>query len=457
VEPDETLLLHLTNATNAIITRVDGIGTILSDDAHQPPVVLNPIPDQANIYGGPFLFTFASNTFGAGNAGLVLLYDCTNLPPGIALNNLTRTFSGTFSNAGTYSLTVTVRDNLEPSFGTNDTFTVVVERATLTVAADDKSREYGIANPSLTGMLFGVTNGDNITASFTCAATPASAPGNYPIVPQLADPNNRLSNYVVTASNGMLSVTCSTNTSPVYQELHAFTTGSDGHNPRSGVILGSDGVLYGTTVYGGAVDLYAGTVFSVNTDGSGYRKLHSFGFTDGSVIRSGLLEGSDGRLYGTASETSGYTGGALFRLNKDGTGFTVLHDFSTADGIELYGTLIRGSDGLLYGTANNGGAHFNGCIFRIAENGSGFSVIYNFPVSPASAARPDDGVIQASDGMLYGVTPFGGSNQVGTILPPERQRNWLHHIETFHRWNQRTIHSARCSGGGHGRRALRHD
>ncbi len=95
---------------------------------------------------------------------------------------------------GNYSLTLT-----------DGTLTVAV--AGLTVSANNASRGFGAANPLFTGSVTGVVNGDNITATYASAATPASAVGTYAIVPTLLDPGNKLGNYSITANNGTLTIT----------------------------------------------------------------------------------------------------------------------------------------------------------------------------------------------------------------------------------------------------------
>src|SRR5205814_2818296 len=85
--------------------------------------------------------------------------------------------------------------------------TLSVTPALLTVTADNLSRAYGGANPTLTGTLTGVVNSDDITASYSTTADPFSSAGNYDIVPSLNDPDSKLGNYSLTANNGTLAVT----------------------------------------------------------------------------------------------------------------------------------------------------------------------------------------------------------------------------------------------------------
>jgi hypothetical protein len=81
-----------------------------------------------------------------------------------------------------------------------------VSPAPLSVAAADNSRLYGDPNPAFTGALFGLKNGDNITASFSSTADATSPVGTYSIVPTLADPTGKLANYVVSSTNGTLTI-----------------------------------------------------------------------------------------------------------------------------------------------------------------------------------------------------------------------------------------------------------
>jgi hypothetical protein len=114
------------------------------------------------------------------------------------------------SAAGTYPITATLVDdgnkagNYAVSLGEG---TLTVSKASLSVTAADASRKYGEGNPTLTGSLLGVVNGDAITATYSTAATQASGIGTYDITPQLADPDKKLGNYEVTSGKGTLTIT----------------------------------------------------------------------------------------------------------------------------------------------------------------------------------------------------------------------------------------------------------
>jgi len=197
-----------------------------------------------------------------------------------------------------------------------------------------------------------------------------------------------------------------------YRILRHFGPGTstDGSSPAAPLLEGSDGVLYGTTVTGGGEAV--GSVFKLNKDGSGYTKLHTF---NGSVVNpyAGLIEGSDKALYGTAA---GGPGG-VFKLNKDGTGYRVLGGFG---GALSFGGLVKGRDGAFYGTTYRGGIRpvgsGAGSVFRLNEDGSGFEGLYGFGNSVGDGRNPSAGLVLASDGAFYGTTSAGGDANRGTVF-----------------------------------------
>ena len=189
------------------------------------------------------------------------------------------------------------------------------------------------------------------------------------------------------------------------------------------VILGNDGVLYGTTEFNGGIyqDVYydGGEVFKVNTDGSGFMVLHTFDtpYGDGAQPVAALVQGSDGALYGTTERGTGdYYYGTVFKLNTDGSGYQVLYTFSPAsDGGGPSAALIQGSDGMLYGTTTDYGSNGYGTAFKLATDGSGFTAIHSFGVGN-DGAQPQAALVQGKDGALYGTTFYGGTNQDGMIF-----------------------------------------
>jgi uncharacterized repeat protein (TIGR03803 family) len=197
--------------------------------------------------------------------------------------------------------------------------------------------------------------------------------------------------------------------------LHTFAkSGSDGETPYAGLIQGSDGNLYGTTYFGGAGGF--GTVFKV-TPGGTETVLYSFaGGTDGEHPYAGVIQGSDGNFYGTTYQggTSGY--GTVFKLTPSGTE-TVLYTFAggSSDGANPEAGVIQGSDGNLYGTTLQGGASGLGIVFELTPGGTE-TILHSFAGGSGDGANPSANLVQGSDGNLYGSTGAGGTKGDGTFF-----------------------------------------
>ena len=196
------------------------------------------------------------------------------------------------------------------------------------------------------------------------------------------------------------------------------TTG-DGADAVAGLALGPDGRLYGTTEYGGATGF--GTVFALSLDGT-VTVLHSFGGPGGVDTQpsTALTLGSDGRFYGTTSvSTDGSSTGSVFAVTLDGT-LTTLYRFSVldsqdvnADGAVPYSVLVEGGDGRFYGTTGRGGADGVGTVFALTPAGV-LTVLHSFGVS-GDGLEPR-GVTFGDDGNLYGTAREGGANNGGTLF-----------------------------------------
>jgi uncharacterized repeat protein (TIGR03803 family) len=203
---------------------------------------------------------------------------------------------------------------------------------------------------------------------------------------------------------------------------------SDGANPYAGLVADSAGNLYGTTQTGGSYlcaipQLCAsnfGTVFKINPTTGAETLLYSFrgsGYSDGEYPYGGLLLGSSGYFFGTTQKggTGGY--GTVFRIKTNNGTETVLHAFAggSSDGAYPYAGLIQASDGNLYGTTQQGGASGNGTVFKINPTSGAESIVYAF-AGGSDGASPYDGLIQATDGNLYGTTGAGGAASAGTVF-----------------------------------------
>lgn len=189
--------------------------------------------------------------------------------------------------------------------------------------------------------------------------------------------------------------------------------------PEGRLFSSADGFLYGTSPFGGSNGL--GCVFKVGRDGSGLTILRHFsGVSDGRAPYGGVIEGKDSLLYGATYSGGGFGFGTIFRMAKDGTGFTIMRHFgqSFADGKYPLGRLFEGSDGFLYGTTSEGGTNDYGMVFRILRNGTAYHHMYSFSATGEDGQAPNAGVIQYSGepGAVYGTTPYGGTNGFGGVI-----------------------------------------
>jgi len=196
-----------------------------------------------------------------------------------------------------------------------------------------------------------------------------------------------------------------------FTTLYAFTNGSDGNRPYGQLILAGN-TLYGTTQGGGTS--HEGVVYAVNIDGTGFRTLHSFtGGSDGATPFAGLVLAGN-TLYGTASGGSIAGVGTVFGLNTNGNGFVTLHGFTGgSDGANPFGGLILAGS-TLYGTAQLGGSFSSGTVFSLSTNGTGFETLYSF-TGKGDGDEPA-ATLTLSGHTLYGTTEYGGSAGSGTVF-----------------------------------------
>ncbi len=185
----------------------------------------------------------------------------------------------------------------------------------------------------------------------------------------------------------------------------------DGNSPSGSLV--SDGAFeYGMTAAGGLYNY--GTIFKVKPDGSGLIKLLDFdGPTAGSGPSGSLIY--DGTfLYGMTNQGGANDYGVIFKIKTDGSSYTKLLDLDlTNSGAYPKGSLF--SDGtFLYGMTAYGGSGGNGVIFKIGFNGSGYSKLLDFDYTN-NGAYPNGSLI--SDGtFLYGATTQGGVNSYGILF-----------------------------------------
>ncbi len=209
----------------------------------------------------------------------------------------------------------------------------------------------------------------------------------------------------------------------VFTNLHSLLF-TDGVGPVASLII-SGSTLYGTAREYGNTNLPgdgSGTIFRMNTDGSGFTNIHTFsgiapdgGYMDVSVVLSGHT------LYTTAFFGGASNYGCVVAINIEGTGVTNLYNFSApqgpfpstnSDGAYPSTSLIL-AGGTLYGLANEGGLKGWGTLFALSTNGTAFTNLHNFNITDGQNPATD---LMLSGSTFYAATAAGGANHYGTIF-----------------------------------------
>jgi uncharacterized repeat protein (TIGR03803 family) len=217
--------------------------------------------------------------------------------------------------------------------------------------------------------------------------------------------------------------------------LYMFAGGTDGAEPKAGLLSDRTGTFYGTTERGGGTGcvqaLGCGVVFKLAPDGTETVLYRFLGGADGAFPDAALIADKSGNLYGTTNVGGIANGhcslgcGTVFKLAPDGTE-TVLHAFTgKADGAYPHASLLSGKSGNLYGTTQEGGdkdcgfSHEYECgtVFRLAPDGKE-TVLHAFKVYLGDGYQPQSNLIADSAGSLYGTTAGGGdfTYKAGTVF-----------------------------------------
>lgn len=214
-----------------------------------------------------------------------------------------------------------------------------------------------------------------------------------------------------------------------YTRIYSFGTSTNGVSPCGSLILSGD-TLFGTVNTGGKDD--KGCVFAIKTDGTNYTKIVDFtgqtGIAPGANPFGGLVLYHD-TIYGTASKGGTNNYGIIYKVKRDGTGFTVLKN------LEATGTPRSPESGLirqgnvLYGQTTSGGTFNYGCIYKITTSGS-YSSIYSFNNADVWGYLPM-GMPLLKDNVLYGVTSVGSDNSKGALFKINTDGSGLERLASF--------------------------
>jgi uncharacterized repeat protein (TIGR03803 family) len=185
-----------------------------------------------------------------------------------------------------------------------------------------------------------------------------------------------------------------------YTSIHTFG-GPDGRIPVGALTLVGS-TLYGATNQGGTSNF--GTIFSVDTDGSNY-VAHSFSGPDGSFPVGSLTLGNS-MLYGVTSS------GVVFRIGLETTS-EIEFLYSLSAGSPQGPLVVSGST--IYGMTASGGTGGSGTIFQLNIDGTGFTVLHNFLGGTDDGSLPS-GALTLVGSTLYGTTQSGGTFDSGTVF-----------------------------------------
>jgi len=193
---------------------------------------------------------------------------------------------------------------------------------------------------------------------------------------------------------------------PAYKSLHDFGPYPEGARPINGLTLGRDGNYYCATENGGKFGL--GSIIRMTPAGVS-TLMYSFSYSSGfSRPDTGLALGSDGALYGSTMDN----GGKLYRYDPQTNAVTVAF---TNTSFALLSTFLAGKDGALYGTARFGGASLMGLVLRYQPGGS-IKVIHSFTAAEGSILLMSEPITMGTDGYIYGATQSGGANGIGIVF-----------------------------------------
>lgn len=203
--------------------------------------------------------------------------------------------------------------------------------------------------------------------------------------------------------------------------VYFFKGGADGGEPNPGLVQASDGTLYGTSQSGGlqgtTCGVGCGNVFRITTAGAESAVYNFTGSGGDGSIPTSVIVGTNGNLYGTTYIGGQSDYGTIFELTVGGAESQLYSFQGKADGAQPSSALTEGTDGNIYGTEPFGGSG-RGTIFEVAPTG-GITTLYSFNGSPNDGAGPGP-LVSGTGGHFYGVTAGGGvatcSDGCGTVF-----------------------------------------
>ena len=266
--------------------------------------------------------------------------------------------------------------------------------------------------------------GLSVVYSYSCSATS----GCLPIGNLLQASNGQL--YGACYHGGQYGSCTIDRYDPVtgtYYDIYDF--GINGDLPRSGLIEGPSGKLYGVVSAGGNSN--CGVLYSVNLSDHTYVSEYDFIAGTGKYPW-GCPVLKNGKLYGLTSAGGGCAGngqGVIYSYEISSDTYTPLHQFVGADGASPKGSLYEASNGLFYGMTYAGGSDDWGTLFSFDPSNNTFISLHSF--QGPDGIRPEGALVEASNGKLYGLAKYGGTLNAGVLFSFDPMLNLFEKLYEF--------------------------
>lgn len=275
---------------------------------------------------------------------------------------------------------------------------------------------YGVTSaggPDNLGILFSYDPG---TSTFARLADFNTTVGTFPLGTLVQSGNNL---YGVCSNGGtnnngtLFEFAIATSTLTKKKDLALLSTG---YQPQNGLFKAANGKLYGNTSAGAANGL--GGIFEYIPSTNTITNLVAFSVTTGSQPLADFIQGSNGLLYGTCSNNGPFTKGTLFSFNTTTNAITALFNFEGLQGGVPAGEVVQANNGKLYGTTREDGQGFSGNIYSWDIATSTYTEEYSFNLPPVvnEGRLSEANLIKGADGLLYGTCSQGGTSDLGVVF-----------------------------------------
>ncbi|MEM1219571.1 MAG: choice-of-anchor tandem repeat GloVer-containing protein, partial [Bacteroidota bacterium] len=198
--------------------------------------------------------------------------------------------------------------------------------------------------------------------------------------------------------------------------VYSFETDFPGTSPEEVTLVEYNGILYGTTVFGGAFD--AGVLYSYDLSNQTYSIIHDFDpDVSGQFPEGALAVTASGQVYGfTSTGSASALGGIIYEYDTNTATFTILTNLGSTALFNGISTLIIGSDGNLYGTSSGGGDFNNGAIYQFDLTTNTLTVLHSLDDGNDEGDDPESPLLEVGSGLFYGVADNGGANNDGVFF-----------------------------------------